>query len=353
MITILSTIFVLGVLIFVHELGHFLVAKKAGIRVDKFSLGFPPSIFSRKFGETQYSIGAIPLGGFVKMAGENPDEEATGAPDEFMSKSLAARAAVITAGPFTNFLVAWIILWGLFLLQGEAVTDPDHAVIGIVVEGSPAEQAGLMTGDIVKSINGTPVAGFSEMAVLISKEVEKPITIVWERKDRKMSATVTTMAEEAYNEQGEKTYQGRIGVGWYVEYHSLGFLGAAHKSFIVVVDFVDRIARFIWDLVSLKVSVKMIGGPVFIAKMAGQTAQLGFSALLFFMSFLSVNLAILNILPIPMLDGGHLVFLLVEKIKGSPMTVNQRMIAQQVGLAFLLLLIVFVTYNDIARFISG
>ena len=352
MTTFLSTIFVLGVLIFVHELGHFLVAKRSGIRVDKFSLGFPPSIFSKKMGETVYSIGIIPLGGFVKMAGENPDEEATGAPDEFMSKSILTRAAVIFAGPFTNFLVAWIIIWGVFIFQGEAV-PPERAVIGMVEPGSPAEEAGLANGDIVTAVNGTGVADFGEMATIISAQVEKPVTLAWLRDGREMSATVTTYSEEAYNVSGEKELQGRIGVGWKVEYRSLNIIESLSKSFTTVVGFVVSIVSFVWDLITLKISAKMIGGPVFIARMAGQTAQMGITALMTFMAFLSVNLAILNIIPIPMLDGGHLVFLLIEKIKGSPMTINQRMVAQQIGLVFLLLLIVFVTYNDIARLISG
>jgi regulator of sigma E protease len=353
MTTILSTVFVLGVLIFIHELGHFLVAKWSGIRVDRFSLGFPPSIVKKRFGETEYCIGVIPLGGYVKMAGENPDDEATGANYEFMSKPVRIRTAVVAAGPFMNFVLAWLILWGLFFIQGEAITDPNHAVIGIVAPDSPASQAGLMRGDIITAINGTPVSSFADMSVLISKEVEKPITLNWQRDDMEMTAMVTTTFEEKYDEKGEKVLEGRIGVGQKGEYRRMGFFTAAYEGFSEMLFFGKKIAEFVWDLVRLKISAKMIGGPVFIAQMAGQQAKLGFSALLVFMAFLSVNLAILNILPIPALDGGHLIFLLIEKIKGSPLTVNQRMIAQHVGLVFLIILIVMVTYNDIARFISG
>lgn len=353
MTTILSTVFVLGVLIFIHELGHFLVAKWSGIRVDRFSLGFPPSILKKKVGETEYCIGVVPLGGYVKMAGENPDEEATGASYEFMSKPVRIRTAVVAAGPFMNFVLAWLILWGIFFFQGEAVTDPDHAVIGIVSPDGPAAEAGLMEGDIVNSINGTPVTGFADMAVLISEQVEQPILINWERDGQEMSATVVTYADETYNAEGEKIAVGRIGVGEKGEYRRMGFFTAAYEGFHETVVFVKMIGEFVWNLVSFRISAKMIGGPVFIAQMAGQRAQLGFSALLVFMAFLSVNLAILNILPIPALDGGHLIFLLIEKVKGSPLTVNQRMIAQQIGLVFLLIVIVMVTYNDIVRFISG
>jgi len=353
MTTILSTVFVLGVLIFIHELGHFLVAKWSGIRVDRFSLGFPPSILKKKVGETEYCIGVVPLGGYVKMAGENPDEEATGAPFEFMSQPVRIRTAVVIAGPFMNFVMAWMILWGIFFIQGEAITDPNHAVIGLVAPDGPAAEAGLTKGDIITAIDGTPVNSFSDMAMIISGQVEKPITITWLRNGQEMSATVKTYSDEAYNAEGEKIPVGRIGVGENGEYRRMGFFTASYEGFKETLVFVKMIGEFVWNLISLKISAKMIGGPVFIAQMAGQRAQLGFSALLVFMAFLSVNLAILNVLPIPALDGGHLVFLLIEKIKGSPLTVNQRMIAQQVGLVFLLIVIVMVTYNDIVRFISG
>ncbi|MCP4567385.1 MAG: RIP metalloprotease RseP, partial [FCB group bacterium] len=339
--------------IFFHELGHFLVAKKSGIRVERFSLGFPPSIVKKKIGDTEYCIGLIPLGGYVKMTGENPDDETTGADYEYMSKSILTRASVIIAGPAANFFLAWFILWGLYFVQGETITDPNRSVIGIVAEESPAEAAGLLPGDIVISVNGTQVAGFGEMAKLISAEVEKPIILEWDRDGVIMSATTTTAADEIYNKEGQKVAVGKIGVGQHGEESPLGFFASAGRGFGRTMEYGRMIFTLVWDLMSLQVSPKAIGGPVFIAQMAGQTAQLGFSTLLFFMALLSVNLAILNVLPIPILDGGHLLFLLIEKLKGTPLSINQRAIAQQVGLVFLLLVIVLVTYNDIVRFITG
>jgi regulator of sigma E protease len=353
MITVLSTIFVLGVLIFIHELGHFIMAKRAGIKVEKFSLGFPPAILSKKIGETEYCIGLIPLGGFVKMAGENPNEQTTGSPFEFMSKSVAARSAVVIAGPFMNFLLAWFILWGIYLYQGEGVTDPDHAVIGYIVPDGPATKAGLKEGDIITSVNGTAIAGFHEMANLVSAQPGKDIAIAWQRGGQTMTATVTTGTEEAYNDQGVKVPVGRIGVGQQSTYKRLNIFSAAWRGMAKTAELVAMVFKFLYDLVTMRISAKMIGGPVFIAQMAGQTAQAGFTTLLIFMSMLSVNLAILNVLPIPVLDGGHLVFLLIEKIKGSPLTMQQRVIAQQIGMVFLLLVIVLVTYNDIVRFVTG
>ncbi len=369
---VLSFIFVLGVLIFFHELGHFLVAKWSGIKVEKFSLGFPPFIFKKRKGETEYCIGVIPLGGFVKMAGENPDEEASGEPYEFMSKPVSVRAAVILAGPVANFILAWVILWGLFFVKGQMVVDDDQAIVGIVSEDSPAAQTGLQEGDIITAVNGyeiTSVAAdqtfadgrtaprdmtaFEVMATLISEKIEEEITLQWQRDGQIMSAAATTMADEVYNAESEKVAVGKIGVGQQVGYERMGFFSALGKGLSESVRFVTMVGGFVVDLITQKVSPKMIGGPVFIAQMAGQTAQAGFSSLLVFMALLSVNLAVLNILPIPVLDGGHLVFLGIEAIKGSPLSINQRMIAQQIGLVFLLVVIVLVTYNDIMRFISG
>lgn len=352
-VTILSTIFVLGVLIFFHELGHFIAAKRAGIKVEKFSLGFPPAILKKTVGETEYSIGLVPLGGFVKMAGELPGEESTGAPYEFMSKSVGTRAIVVAAGPVMNFIIAFFILWGIYFINGEEVVDTDQAVIGYVAPESPAEKAGILADDLIIRINESEIESFEAMSVMISKLVEEPIQVTWMRDGVEMSAGLTTYSEEVYNEDGEKVPIGLMGVGQKTTFVELGFFQAAGRGLSKTKEFVYLVYKFVADLVTAQISPKMIGGPVFIAQMAGETARMGFSTLLAFMALLSVNLGVLNILPIPVLDGGHLVFLLVEKFKGKPMTLNQRAIIQQIGLVFLLVLIIMVTYNDIARVITG
>jgi regulator of sigma E protease len=257
------------------------------------------------------------------------------------------------AGPLMNFLLAWVILWGLYFARGEAVVDTTQVVIGIVAPEGPASTAGIQEGDIIKSVNGTPVTTFSEMAEIISANPGREIAIVWEHDGAQQTAPVTTTIEEGYNNRGEKLQMGRIGVGQQVTYKSIGIHTAAWIGLSRAGEMAGMVFKFLYDVLTLRVSAKMIGGPVFIAQMAGQTAQAGLSALLFFIALLSVNLAVLNVLPIPVLDGGHLMFLAIEKLRGSPLSMRQRTVAQQVGMVFLLLLIVWVTYNDIMRFVTG
>jgi len=348
LITVLATIFVLGVLIFFHELGHFLVAKKAGIRVDKFSLGFPPTILSKKWGETEYAIGIIPLGGYVKMAGENPDEEAKGDPWEFMSKSVWKRFLVIFAGPFMNFVLAVAVLTGVYAIRGKAV---DNAVIVEEVrEDMPAARAGILPGDKIVEIDGIKIESFAQMAEkIIYPKIEQPLTITWERDGQLITKTLTTVKNVMYYAPGDSAEVGVIGIDPETLYSRLGLGSAFTTSISQSVYYVKMVIGYVVDLVTRKADASGIGGPIFISQLAGQTARSGFGVLLEFMALLSVNLAVLNILPIPVLDGGHMIFLLMEKIKGSPVSVKTRLVAQQIGLAFMLILIVFVTFNDITR----
>jgi regulator of sigma E protease len=344
--TILATIFVLGVLVFFHELGHFLVAKKVGIRVEKFSLGFPPSILSKKWGETIYAIGLIPLGGYVKMAGEQPGEESNGAPWEFMSKSVWKRSMVIAAGPIMNFILAIVVLTGLYIFRGKEV---EAVYIGQVTPGSPAEMAGLKNGDMIVSVDGVEVKNFFEMSDIVSKKIEKPITFNWKRGGELLSATITTMKEKAVTSKGDTIDVGKIGVGSHAVFEKLNIFAASAAGARQAVTYVGMVFDFVRGLITRTVAPSEIGGPIIIGRLAGATARAGFDILLEFLALLSVNLAVLNILPIPLFDGGHLVFLLIEKLKGSPLSLKTRMVVQQVGMAFLLILIIFVTFNDITR----
>lgn len=351
--TVVAFVFVLGVLIFIHELGHFLVAKRVGIKVERFSLGFPPNIFTRKYGETEYCIGAIPLGGYVKMAGENPDEESTGSPDEFMSKSIWQRAAVILAGPFMNYVLAVVIMIGIYLVVGQAITDPDRAMIGNVSADGPAEKAGIVDGDQIIAINGDPVSGFASMRDKINSVVAGPIDLEWIHQGDTLNATVETVIGEIPNMEGGIDSVGIIGIEEKpIGFKKYSFGEAVGQGFHDTHQIVYVTAKFVKQLVFGEVSTKMLGGPLFIAQQSGKVARRGFLYLLSFMALLSVNLAVLNVLPIPVLDGGHLVFLLIEAVKRSPLSMKARMVSQQIGMVVLLALIVFVTYNDILRLVG-
>ena len=351
--TFVAFIFVLGVLIFIHELGHFLMAKKVGIMVEKFSLGFPPYIFQKKVGETTYCIGLIPLGGFVKMAGENPDEELTGDEREFASKTVLQRAGVVFAGPFMNYVLAILILTGLFFMRGHPTTDPDRVLVGLVSEDGPAEAAGLLADDHIVAVDGEYVTDMETLRSRIAAKVEEPLTLTWVHGTDTISKEIVTEASEQMQMDGSMDTVGIIGFyekSWIADQYSIG--NAIKQGFTTAHYWVYETGKVVYSLVTGQFSMKMIGGPVFIAKASGEAARKGIYYLFSLMALLSINLAVLNVLPIPILDGGHLVFLLAEKIKGSPLSVKTRAIAQQVGLLLLMAVIIMVTYNDIMRLFS-
>jgi len=350
MTTLVATIFVLGILIFFHELGHFLIAKKSGIRVERFSLGFPPKMIGKKIGDTEYCISWIPLGGYVKMAGEDPDEtKIQGRPWEFMSKPVGIRALVVAAGPVMNLILAVFIFWGIIFFKGMQEIHEESTQVGLVASGKPADQAGIKPGDEIISINGVEVTSFLEMAQIIYQQVEKPIEVKWLRDGKEYTAQITTFKDKVLNEEGEITEVGKIGIGPSYTTIKVGFFKSFLEAVGTTIFILVESVKFIVGLITGTASVKLLGGPLFIAQTAGQTAKSGFVNLLGFMALLSVNLSLINLLPIPVLDGGHLLFLSIEKIKGSPFSLKQRATMQQIGLAFLILLIIFVTYNDFLR----
>ncbi len=354
MLTALSFIFVLGILVFIHELGHFLVAKKVGIKVHKFSLGFPPNIISKKVGDTTYCIGLIPLGGFVKMAGEDPDEIVTGDASEFASKTIGQRTAVILAGPLMNYLFAIVFMIGVLYFGGQPIFDPDKVIVGTVAVDGPAAKAGLKADDVIIAAEGRPVSNFDSLRNIIMEIVEKPVQIIWVSGTDTIIKPITTMAHAVPQLEGNYDTVGVIGFTQKpLRFEHPSLASAAVDGFVAVHVIVIETFKFVKKVVTGQASAKMIGGPLFIAQQSGKEAEKGASSLIFFMVLLSINLAVLNIMPIPILDGGHLVFLAIEKIKGSPVSVKARTMAQQVGLVLLLTLIVFVTYNDIVRVIRG
>jgi regulator of sigma E protease len=429
-ITILSFAFVLGVLVFVHELGHFLAAKRVGIRVLKFQLGFNPTIVSFKRGDTEYGIGALPLGGYVKMAGENPEDERTGKSDEFLSKTKWERFQVLIMGPVMNLLLA-VVLTAAVLYQGAEVpvfedqapvvgvvaanspaakndiragdrilTVADHAVdtweqffvaiesrpnretpiallrdgtaitknvtplpppggsrfeigdIGVLpnvhphipslVPGDPAETAGIKVGDVVVSVDGQPITFSSQLKEAIAKKAGKPIAIAVMRGGAPQTITVTPARH------GDS---GWIGVGIVDETKSIkpGAIEAIGMSVQKNVQFAGMILQTVWGLFTRETSPKQLMGPVAIAQLSGESAQLGWIPLLMLMASLSLNLGLINLLPIPVLDGGHIFIMGLEGIARRDFSIRVKEKMLLVGFVVLMMLMVTVIYNDLAR----
>jgi len=349
-VSIFSLIIVLGVLIFFHELGHFLVARLLGVGVEKFSLGFGPKLIGKKIGITEYQISAIPLGGYVKMVGESPDSELDPSeiPISFTHKHVFKRILIVAAGPFFNILLALIIFFGIFQISGLLILKPG---IGDVNEGSPAYMAGLKKNDLVVSIDGVDISSWEDMANAIMASKGKTLAISVLRGDTVLIKNVTPEVKKVKNIFNEDIDRYVIGITASGEIFKkdLNFFQAVSESFNQTYQITALTIKGVVKLFQGTVSPKTLGGPIMIAQMAGQQAKEGVVNLIFFIALISINLAILNFLPIPVLDGGHLLFFFIEAVKGSPVSVKVREISQQAGIFVLILLMIYVFYNDIAR----
>ncbi len=449
--TLLVSIFVLGVLIFIHELGHFLAAKLVDVQVLRFSIGLGKPFWARRWGETEYALCWIPFGGYVKMAGDDPAEGLEGEVDEeeittdpqrhFENKSVLQRFAVIFAGPLANFLLAIVLYQGVFFFQGadtiggtvietvqnaaalpglENVRDRSRVIavngvevqswddivskvlagsenntvlrlgneqgedayrvtvstpedstrrllaasmvpytppeIGGLVPGKPAREAGLERGDVIERIDGQPVASWLEMTRIIHASAGKELEIVVNRGGERISFNITPDKGTIPVGGGELREVGLIGIERPMKRikMSLGeslVEGARHTVRVTVMltgSFANLVVGLVSRDISLSTAKDTLGGPVLIGQMAGEWARSG--RLWSFMAILSINLAILNLLPIPVLDGGHLLFLAIEVVRfGKPLSVNQRMRMIQVGMLLVFALMILATANDIAR----
>ena len=349
-VNIFALVIVLGVLIFFHELGHFLVARLLGVGVETFSLGFGPKMISKKIGITDYRISAIPLGGYVKMVGEQPDADLDPAdiPLSFTHKNVFKRILIVAAGPFFNILLALIIFYGIFQISGMLILKPS---IGEVNEGAPAYRTGLKKGDLVESIDGVKISSWEDMAKMITTSKGKTLSISVLRGN---SMRVVDVAPEPkifkniFNEDIERYVIGVTASGDFFT-KDLNVFQAFSQSFIQTYQITALTIKGVVKLFQGTVSPKTLGGPIMIAQMAGQEARQGAVNLIFFIALISINLAILNFLPIPVLDGGHLLFFFVEAVTGRPVSIKIREIAQQAGIFVLILLMIYVFYNDIAR----
>jgi regulator of sigma E protease len=428
--TVAAFLFVLGVLVFVHELGHFLAAKRVGIRVLKFQLGFNPTVFSFRYGDTEYGIGALPLGGYVKMAGENPDDNRQGSPDEFLSKSKWERFQVLIMGPAMNLLLA-VVVTAIVLYNGAQVPvyEDQPPVVGIVTEGSPAAQADIVKGDLILSVNDREVKTWRDLFISIGTKLDrevtlsirragvdstrklvpvklesesrfevgdigvlpdthprlagisagepgeraglkagdviltidgKPITFQWQLREaiashpeRPMSMTVLRDGTEhtLTVTPGRKGTTGWLGVMPEDETRSIkpGLLQAAVMSVEENVKTAGLIFQTVWGLITRETSPKQLMGPVAIAQLSGESAQLGVIALLSLMASISLNLGLLNLLPIPVLDGGHILIMALEGVTRRDFSSRAKERMLMGGLVVLMMLMVTVIYNDLTR----
>ena len=349
MITIIYAVVVLGLLVFVHELGHFLLAKRLGVGVLKFSLGFGPKLFGRKIGDTEYLISAFPLGGYVKMIGEDPDEEVTSEEmaRSFSHKSPGRKMAIVAAGPIFNIAFA-AFLFTLAFMVGVPTTTTE---VGDVKEGFPAFEAGIKTGDKVISIDGTHVSKWDDLSENIQTTKKDIIPVEIFRNGSTLRFDVRPKVTKVKTIFGEDTEIRVIGIGMSKNYviERSNPVQAIGKGVIQTWRVTELTLLGIVKLIQRIVPADTIGGPILIAQMAGEQAKAGPLALLSFMALLSINLGVLNLLPIPILDGGHLTFFTIEAIIKRPLSHKFKEISQQVGLFLLMTLMVFAFYNDITR----
>lgn len=353
---ILAAIVVLGLLIFVHELGHFLAAKRLGVGVIKFSLGFGPVVFSRRYGETEYALSAIPLGGFVKMVGQEddgsePDPDTVHQDNSFAVKPTWAQAIIVAAGPVFNFLFAWL-LYSLLFATGVPVLT---AQIGEVKEDMPAAAAGLEKGDQIVAVDGAPIDRWEQLSNAIKAGKGAPVSLTVLHEGTERDVEITPAEIEGSSIFGEPIPTWVIGVGpaGKIITERSNPIVAIGQGFLRTVEFIKLTIVSIVKLFQRVVPASSLGGPIMIMKIAGDQANEGIQALIAFMAILSINLGVLNLLPIPILDGGHLTFMAIEKVIGHPLAVRQREIATQVGLFLLISLMGFALYNDIHRLVVG
>jgi len=347
--SIVAAVVGLGLLIVFHEFGHFLLAKLSGVGVLTFSVGFGPKLWVIKKGETEYALSAFPLGGYVKMVGEDPDEEVPQSQIEksFAHKGLLKRIAIVVAGPGFNLLLAVLLLMVVYTFYGVPVMSTQ---VSGVEKGSPAEKAGIVKGDHIVAIDGSEVTEWEDLSKRIKASGGKALGFQIRRGTETINVTVQPSKKENRNIFGELKDDWMIGIGSQVSIEKgkpgLAVVKAVYQTY----DYAKLTLVAFYKMIVGDVSPRNIGGPILIAQLAGQQAQEGLGSFLAFLAVLSINLGVLNLLPVPVLDGGHLLFFLVEAVIRKPVSLRYREMAQQVGICLLGLLMIYAFYNDILRF---
>jgi regulator of sigma E protease len=356
-------LFVLSLVVFFHELGHFLIARWCGVRILVFSIGFGPEIvgFNDRYG-TRWKIAAIPLGGYVKFFGDEnaasvPDTERLAGMDDdeksqsFVFQPVAKRAAIVVAGPMANFLLAIVIFAGIFMLYGKQSMT---ARVDTVQADSAAAAAGFQPGDLVVAINGGAIGDFSDMQRVVSESAGEPLTITVDRKGAQVVLKATPALKEIKDNFGNVHRIGILGITRSTAAEDLKFqpvpppqalwMGVQETWFVI-----DRTLSYIGGVVVGREAADQLGGPIRIAQMSGQVATAGFVALIHLAAVLSVSIGLLNLFPIPLLDGGHLLFYLIEALRGRPLSERAQEVGFRIGLAIVLMLMIFATFNDIVH----
>ncbi len=355
-LAIIVFIVILGVLVLVHEFGHFMVAKKSGMVVEEFGFGFPPRLWSKRVGGTTYSLNLIPIGGFVKILGEN--NEGASNPNSFINKSFGARFATLVAGVLMNFILAWVLFaigFGIGLPTVVALGDqlPAHAVLRApqttvlqISPGSPADKAGIKEGDSIVAVDHQQFGEISQIVAYVKSRAGNNIDLQLKRGNQALEV-------QAYVRSNAPADQGALGVAlgtvgrlsfpWYLT--PVVGIKAAYQA-------ISETAVGFWQLIFEHQGLSNLGGPVKIATLTGQVTQLGLVYVLQFAAFLSVNLGILNIIPFPALDGGRVLFLVIEKVRGKRNNEKIEQIFNTVGFALLMLLVLLISIHDVSGLIK-
>jgi len=348
---ILPASILLGVLIVVHEFGHFSMAKLLRIKVLKFCVGFGPKLIAKKIGDTIYQLSIIPLGGYVKLFGENPEEEIKDEekPYSFSHRRIRDRLLIVCAGPIANIIFAYLLLSTIYLF-GVPTLLPE---VGKLTKDYPASKAGIQPGDLIVSIDEKTVVQWEELSKIIEASKGNKLKIKIKRGQKILTFYLYPKLTSTVNIFGQKKLSYKIGIepSWrYVTKRYLPWV-AFWKGLKQTAYWIKLTVVSIFKLIERAIPAKSLGGPILIAQMAGKVVQAGLVSFLSFMAIISINLGILNLLPIPILDGGHVLFLSIEFIRGKPLSVKKMEIAQQIGLFILIMIMVLVFYNDITRLI--